>query len=422
MDTRVNSLRSIAISLSTLLVAALAPADRAEAQARNPFGLQDRADAASQMIVLGVQQGISSLPPSSGQAFTYDYNAELGTFVESEQLGPTVLRAPQTIGARRLSLRFATSYFELGETFDPIVYNVTGPAIPPDVVTAFGMSASANVVLFNVAATYGFTDRIEATINVPFSVVEAKGFNTFLTDPPPFPPPMSEQTRVRAVQGNGQTIQDAVSAGALAFRTTSFDALGADFNSGKHAGLGRISVGGKGLLYGSDWFDLAFSTEFFCNSPSQDEFAGSNSPSLLPRVIGQVHAAKRLNIYTDLGYEYDFSIQQLSRFVWNTGISIPIVNATFDIGVGGSKFDEAINWTPVRATGQNPPAPDVVLTAANPGQTELGTNFVDFLFGMKVRLIEGLVLGGAVNVPVTEDGFRADAIGTVSLEYYFKPL
>ena len=112
----------------------------------------------------------------------------------------------------------------------------------------------------------------------------------------------------------------------------------------------------------------------------------------------------------------------MSRFVWNTGISIPIVNATFDIGIGGSKFDEAINWTPVKATGQDPPAPDVVITAANPNETELGTNFVDFLFGMKVRLIEGLVLSGAVNVPVTEDGFRADAIGTVSLEYYFKAL
>src|SRR5512145_2727904 len=125
MGSQISSLRNTGIRLSTLLVA-LGLAGGAAAQTRNPFGLQGRADAASQMIVLGVQQGIPSLPPSSGQAVTYDYNEELGTFVESEQLGPTVLRAPQTIGARRLSLRFATSYFELGETFAPIVYNVTG--------------------------------------------------------------------------------------------------------------------------------------------------------------------------------------------------------------------------------------------------------------------------------------------------------
>ena len=79
----------------------------ATAQANDPFGLQQRADAVSQMIVLGVQQGISSLPPTSGQAFTYDYNAELGTFVESEQLGPTVLRSTQTIGASARHLRIS---------------------------------------------------------------------------------------------------------------------------------------------------------------------------------------------------------------------------------------------------------------------------------------------------------------------------
>src|SRR5262245_57844797 len=142
MHRGMGSLLGTTIALSMLLVAA-----GVEAQNQNPFGLQDRADAASQMIVLGVQQGISSLPPTSGQAFTYDYNAELGTFVESEQLGPTVLRSTQTIGANRLSLRFATSYFELGETFDPINYSATGGPIPPGTTafTAFGMSADANV-------------------------------------------------------------------------------------------------------------------------------------------------------------------------------------------------------------------------------------------------------------------------------------
>src|SRR5882672_5366874 len=63
------------------------------------FGAQCRADAASKMIVLGVQQGISSLPPTSGQSFSYEFNPELDTYVTSERLGPTSFRAPQTIGA-----------------------------------------------------------------------------------------------------------------------------------------------------------------------------------------------------------------------------------------------------------------------------------------------------------------------------------
>jgi hypothetical protein len=77
-----------------------------------------------------VQQGISALPPTSGQSFTYDFNAELGTFVASEWLGPTALRSPQTIGANRFSLRVATSYLDLNRTFDPIIYRLTVPQNP----------------------------------------------------------------------------------------------------------------------------------------------------------------------------------------------------------------------------------------------------------------------------------------------------
>ena len=417
MHTRYGSLPRIALCLSTGLLAALVSAAHAQVNS-NPFGLQDRANAASQMIVLGVQQGISSLPPTSGQAFTYDFNAELGSFVESQQLGPTVLRSTQTIGAKRLSLRFATSFFQLGETFAPIDYAATGGPIPVGATayTQFGMSASANVTLFNFAATYGLTDRIEATINIPMSVVQAKAFQTFLAVPGSFPP--IHDAEVGAVGGSPSNIKPAIAAGLLVPLTASFNSLNADFNDGTHVGLGRISVGGKGVLYASDLTEVAFSTEVFCNSPNQSEFAGSNSASLLPRVIGQLHAAKHLNLHLDLGYERDFSFSELSRFVWNTGVSVPLVNATFDAGVGGSKFDESIKWTPTRATGGE----GVTIRALDPNQTALGTNFVDFLFGVKVRLFEGAVLGGAVNVPVTSDGFRADAIGTVSLEYYFKAL
>ena len=209
MDTRDTSLRNSAIALSTLLVATLGPVGGAGAQARNPFGLQDRADAASQMIVLGVQQGISSLPPTSGQAFTYDYNAG-ARHVRRERAarpdGAALRRRPSAPGGSACASRPRTS----SSARPSIRSSTTSPVRPfrPMTVTAFGMSASANVVLFNVAATYGFTDRIEATINIPFSVVDAEGFNTFLTGPPPFPPPMSPLTRVRAVPGDGQTIQN----------------------------------------------------------------------------------------------------------------------------------------------------------------------------------------------------------------------
>ena len=414
------------IVVSSLLVAALLPPARAGAQAdNNPYGLQQRAGAASQMIILGVQQGISSLPPTSGQAFTYDYNAEIGTFVQSEQLGPTILRSTQTIGASRLSLRFATSYFDLNKSLDPINYLATGSGIPPGAYTQFGLSADARVVLLNFAATYGLTDRVEAMLNIPVSVVDAQASQSFLAVPGTYPPVNEAHVAGVIVQPGGninQTINAAVQTGSVNRVNASFASLDADFNSGSHAGLGRIGVGVKGLLGANEWGELAASAEFFCNSPSQEQFAGSNSASILPRLIGQIHAAKYLNLHADIGTEQDFQVNQLSRFVWDAGVSIPITNATFDLGFGGSKFDEGITWTPVTATGTLPNGNPVTITAVNPNQTELGTNYADFLFGAKVRLFDGGVLSGAVNVPINSAGFRPVAVGTISFEYYFKAL
>jgi hypothetical protein len=277
-----------------------------------------------------------------------------------------------------------------------------------------GSSLSANVTLFNAAVTYGLTDRLEATINVPFSVVDASGAQTFLTFPPPFPPP--QDTRIVAVPGDSPDIvQAALDAGVVGLRTLSFTALGADFNTGKQVGLGRVSVGVKGLILDHDWYSLAASAEFFCNSPSQDEYAGSDSASVLPRLIGKIRAAKHLNFHVDIGEEHDFQVDELSRFVWNAGVSIPIVNATFDFGMGGSYFDESIVSGPATATGSD----GVTIMAVNPDDLVLGTNYVDFLFGMKMALIGGSVLSGAVGVPVTDDGIQPAAAGTVALEYYF---
>ncbi len=57
--------------------------------------------------------------------------------------------------------------------------------------------------------------------------------------------------------------------------------------------------------------------------------------------------------------------------------------------------------------------------ALNPNATVLGTNYTDFLFGIKVKILEGTVLSGAVNVPITDVGFQPIAVGTLALEYYF---
>ena len=53
------------------------------------------------------------------------------------------------------------------------------------------------------------------------------------------------------------------------------------------------------------------------------------------------------------------------------------------------------------------------------GDNRLGSNFIDALGGVKVRLSDRSVISGAVNVPLNNEGFRAAAVGTLAVELYF---
>jgi len=91
-----------------------------------------------------------------------------------------------------------------------------------------------------------------------------------------------------------------------------------------------------------------------------------------------------------------------------------MVNWTFDLGIAGSKYNTPITWTPKRttATTATTTVPQTVTLAAfYPNATELGANYADFIGGIKVKLIAGAVLSGAVDVPLTSDGFQPAAEG-----------
>src|SRR5262249_19117261 len=141
----------------------------------------------------------------------------------------------------------------------------------------------------------------------------------------------------------------------------------------------------------------------------------------LPRFIVMLRPfGERLRFHADLGYEYDFRFDELRRLVWNGGMSIAVPGWTFDFGVGGSKFNSSIRLTPESgiAVGNGSGASATTYRRIA-GDNELGDNYVDLLFGVKVRITHASVLGGSVSVPANNQGFRADAIGTLAYEYYF---
>jgi len=390
--------------------------------ASNQFGGQDRADAAQRMIVLGVQQAIGALPPVSGQAFSYEYDAATDTYTRSTRLGPTALRSTQTIGPGKLSLRVAASYFDLDSTFGPTLYGVapSDPSVAePKGVTEFGLTARAKVGILNLAGSYGLTNRIEVTLNMPLVVVDAQAWQTV--------PVLAGQLHVPpsdVLLAGAETpaaLHEKLRLGDYVLRGETFSDWSFDFNDGTSVGVGRISIGGKGVLYADQRLRLAFAPEFFFPSPNEDEFAGSASAAILPRLIGQVSVAPWLKLLADAGYEYDFSEAELRQFVWSTGAAVPLRDwLTFDLGIGGSVFDTPLEWTPDVAHGA-PDADFPATTATVLGDNTLGDTFVDFLGGIKFRVAENTIISGAVDVPLNDQGFRPVAFGTVAVEQYFQP-
>jgi hypothetical protein len=416
-----------ALALLAAALGALATADRVEAQS---FGSQERANAASLMILLGVTQGIETLPPSSGQAFLYQYDPNLDTYVASARLGPTAFRTARTIGRGRFGLRAAGSYFEVNKNLDPIAYAGSAtPNGPATSFTRFGLDVDSRVGIMSFSGTYGVLDILDLDVNVPVTVVSAEAFESFVSCSPDNPIPGctgTEPINDAPIIGapSLQTLDTALADGRLTFRSGTAQQLGASFNDSTSWGLGRISLGSKVVLYESEGADLAFGLRLHFPSPSEDDFAGPDSWALDPRLIGEIKIAEGTRLLLDLGYSNDFTFDELSAFQWSLGASYGFEAATFDAGFAGSAFRQGIEWTPSVFC-----QPDPGQTECLPGRStfytalednELETFYANFVGGIKVKTFENQVLSGAVNVPLNSDeGFRPDAIGTVAYEFYF---
>src|SRR5262249_27812652 len=146
-------------------------------------------------------------------------------------------------------------------------------------------------------------------------------------------------------------------------------------------------------------------------SPNEEQFSGSDSASILPRVIGSARLTDRMRLHADAGSYYDFSVIEVRRLSSVGGVSFPLAKAPLSLCMGASKFATPIKWSSTRSR-----AKPGVLTAV--GETRTGRNYVEFLAGAKVRLTSTLFLSGAVNIPVTRPGVQPIVGGTLALEAY----
>lgn len=405
---------------------ALLAASTVQAESPNQFGGQDRANAASELIVIGVQRAMDALPVVSGQSVTYEFDPATDALQRGTRLGPTVLRTAQTVGPGVFSVQIGASYFEQSETFHPINYLVTLNDSPPQSgVAKFALTAKAKVGLFNLSATYGIGSRFEVSAALPITIVDAHASQTFSTDANKLSVPAGSAVVSGAPVVNGD-VSAAINllnaelkpGGPLALRRDSFRSLGFDFNEGTQAGVGRIGVGGKAVVWSNPRLQVAVVPEFFFPSPSQDAYSGPDSAAILPQMVATVKLTDAIHVHTDAGYDYDFDTAALRRFTWTSGVSLGFERAAADLGFSGSEFDAPVRWTPSTMRGE-PNGSFPGSTGVALGDNTTGTSLVNVLLGGKIYLNDSMVIAGGVSIPIVNPGFQPDALGTFAVERRF---
>ena len=392
--------------LLVCLACCAASATQAIAAATLPTSLQ-------RAILTGVLQGTESVRlPTSPQSVAYRFDSDLDTYVRSSRPGPTVFRAPSTLQDGAWSARVATSYFQLDGQFWPTTYHLTKGGGEKPFVTALGSLFTANITLVEIAASYGLTDHLELTLDVPISIVNLDAHFRWLYDNgDPNYTPQGDET----LAGLDHRVQN----GSLREATrppNESSVLGKQrFDNGTQAGLGQVALGAKYALVRADRFLLSPSFELLLPSPNENEFAGPDDVGVTARILSSVDLADWATGFVDAGYTYQIQFQELTGFVWDAGVSVsPFDRVSLDAGAGGTVFSKGITPNPP-VTGNDSGTVEYVANSA----TELGTNAVNVLFGFKVVVTDAIAASGGVVVPVTNDGIRPAAAGTIALEAYF---
>ena len=375
------------------------------------------AAATRKAILLGVERGISSLPPSSGQSVNYVFDEELGVFKRSPLVGPTALRSPITIGEGSVAFRVASSYFDASQNFGPAFYRIDPVGGTNSFATGANLVASAKVWVTSIGATVGFSKQGQVSINLPIVNVHAAASRIF-TAQRNGPRDAQGATSIGEGQTARRAVKNAVAPGCtgdacLEWESEPFSESAVP--SGNGVNLGRSEVAVRYRVLSRSAFDAGVELGALFPSPDEDDYAGTNTIALTPRAIAQWAATDAMILRSDIGYEYDFDVSELRRFIWNVGASYEVERFSIDAGFGGSQYNEGIEWAPKGGAFREG---GLTFETSTTSSVTTATTSAAFLFGIKAEVLPNLFLLGAVNVPVTHDSFEPVAIGTWGVEYY----
>src|SRR3972149_1271493 len=322
-----------------------------------------------------------SFPVSStGGGFTFQYDRELEAFTRTtDSLGPIFAERATTLGERKINFGFSYTYIDYSKLQGKDLHNLKSIVFLDEkqkdknlLQLDFDVNVKTN--LFSFYGTYGITDRWDISMLVPILQVQ---FDVDCTAS------ILNQTKKKGTGGK-----------TLGYSFDSGETIG-DSVSGASTGIGDIFLRSKYNLFTSEWIDFTPAIDVKLQTGNEDELLGTGRTSIKPFLIFS-KSISRFTPHFNLGYEFNSGSEGQDRIVYTTG-------ADYGFGKGNNHFSIASDFI-----GRHK-----VENAA------VDNNIIDFSTGFKWSPRSGMLVFVNVQIPLNEDGLRADWIPTAGYELNF---
>lgn len=351
-------------------------------------------------------QTLSQLPPVTNVGYGFEYDPDLGTFVRSRQglaSGMVPMARFNREGGFAGIVSFA--YFNLnqfnGEDSSSFAMRPLGA--PGNVAVGVSTRVATEVYAVRLAGRYTLLEKWDIGFSVPLLTVRtASQFRSQAIRPAQVPSFLAQGTNFPV---NGNTLINAP--------LNQVDFPGS-FNEGWNFDVGNVTLDTKwGLPIDSDEFAAGILGEVRLPTGSQDRFTGSDSTGLRVLLLASWQGEQFGAAFAG-GYEQDFTTDVLSNGSVAASVSYrPAQVVLFELGMNANFYLQDLSLYNLGA-----------IRGAFPGiqifnDTGLGTNEVNFGGGARYNLFDDVVLSAYGSFPVTDDGYRPEWVGSVSVDYAF---
>lgn len=322
-----------------------------------------------------------SFPVSStGGGFTFQYDSELEVFTRTtDSLGPIFAERATTLGEKKINFGFSYTYIDYSKLQGKDLHNLKSIVFLDQkqkdknlLQLDFDVDVKSN--LFSFYGTYGITDRWDISVLVPILQVQFDVDSTAR---------ILNRTREKGQGGK-----------PLGYSFDSGETIG-DSVSGASTGIGDIFLRSKYNLFTSEWIDFTPAVDVKLQTGNEDELLGTGRTSIKPFLIFS-KSITRFTPHFNLGYEFNSGSEGQDRIVYTTG-------ADYGFGKGNNHFSVSSDF----------------IGRHKVENADVGNNIIDFSTGFKWSPRSGMLVFVNVQVPLNEDGLRADWIPTAGYELNF---